>query len=291
MKSMTGYGKGSVTEGGRTLTFELKSVNNRYLEINSRLTKTLACCDDIVRKEIQAVLSRGTVDVYFNYTNNADDAKVVTVDDHLAAAYIEAAKQLRVQYKLENDFQTAALIRSPDVIKVDVPPEDSDALRAMAQTAVRQALSELDAMRKTEGEGIKRDLEKLLDTLISELQKAVKRAPIIVEEYRLKLKVRIEEALNGVEIDQARLLNEVAFFADKADINEEIQRLTSHINQFLLALKSDLPQGRKLDFIAQEMNREINTMGSKSNDAQLTESVIAMKNELEKIKEQIRNVE
>lgn len=291
MKSMTGYGKGSVTESGRTLTFELKAVNNRYLEINSRLPKTLACCDDIVRREIQSVLKRGTVEVYFNYVNNAEDSKTVSVDENLASAYVQAAKQLRVQFKLENDFQTVALMRSPEVLKLDVAAEDTDLLRDMACRAVRQAVAELDAMRVTEGAGIRADLEKLIGLLIEQLQTVVLRAPTVVEEYRAKLKSRMEEYLGGVEVDQVRLLNEVAFFADKADINEEIQRLTSHINQFVACLDSDQPQGRKLDFISQEMNREINTMGSKSNDATLTAGVIAMKNELEKIKEQIRNVE
>lgn len=291
MKSMTGYGKGSVTRAGRTLTFELKTVNNRYLEINSRLPKSLACCDDVVRKEIQSVLKRGTVEVYYNYVNNSEDSKVVLVDENLAAGYVEAAKQLRVAFKLENDFQTTALLRSPEVIRLDVPPEDSELLRAMAQEAVHAAVAELDTMRATEGAGIRDDLQKLVDTLIGLLQKAATRAPLVVEEFRGKLKNRIEEYLSGVDVDQARLLNEVAFFADKADINEELQRLTSHINQFIQCLQSDQPQGRRLDFISQEMNREINTMGSKSNDAELTACVIAMKNELEKIKEQIRNVE
>lgn len=291
MKSMTGYGKGSITESGRTLTFELKSVNNRYLEINSRLPKSLACCDDVIRKNIQSVLKRGTVEVFYNYENNAPESKTVVVDENLAAEYVRAAKQLRVQHKLEYDFQTTALLRSPEVVRLDIPPEDSAQLRGMAETAVKAAVAELDAMRSKEGATIRADLEKLIGTIIELLKSAAARAPGIVTDYRNKLKARMEEVLQGVEIDQARLLNEVAFFADKADINEEIQRLTSHINQFIGCLSAAEPQGRRLDFISQEMNREINTMGSKSNDAELTAYVIAMKNELEKIKEQIRNVE
>lgn len=291
MKSMTGYGKGSVTKGGRSLTFELKAVNNRYLEINSRLPKSLACCDDVVRHQIQSVLKRGTVEVFYNYVNNGDDSKSVIVDQSLAAEYVRAAKELRVQFKLENDFQTTALLRSPEVLKLDVPPEDTALLRDMAREAAAQAVRELDAMRVTEGTGIRNDLEKLTGGLIDLLEKAAARAPVVVEEFRSRLKARMEEYLIGVEVDQARLLNEVAFFADKADINEEIQRLTSHIDQFVQCLNSEQPQGRKLDFISQEMNREINTMGSKSNDSELTACVIRMKNELEKIKEQIRNVE
>lgn len=291
MKSMTGYGKGVVVCDDKTLTLELKAVNNRYLEINSKIPKSMAYAEEIVRREIQSVIRRGSVDVYFYYENRSDKTKQITVDFGLADELVKTSKLLRTQYRLDDDFQVTALMRTPEVLKITAAEEDCEMIKSMAKKAAAAALESLDQMRITEGATVKADLKLLTDNIIECLQKAVKRTPIVVKEYREKLKARISEALGGVVLDEARLINEVAFFTDKADINEEISRLTSHINQFLMCLESQEPQGRKLDFISQEMNREINTMGSKSNDTQLTEYVLTMKNELEKIKEQIRNVE
>ena len=291
MKSMTGYGKGTASENGRTVTVELKSVNNRYLEINSRLPKSLANCEESLRKEIQSVVRRGSVDVYFNYENTAEDSKTVTVDMALAREYVAAAKKLRTEFCLDEDFNTTALLRSPEVIKLEYGKDDPEMLASLVAAAAAQAAAELDKMRLKEGETAKSDLNILLGNIIGALEKVVVRAPKVVEDYRKKLEARIKDALGSVEVDENRLLTEVAFFADKADINEEVSRLSSHIAQFADCMKSSEPQGRRLDFISQEMNREINTMGSKSNDTELTNLVLFMKNELEKIKEQIRNVE
>lgn len=291
MRSMTGYGKGVVTRDGKTVTVELKAVNNRYLEINSRLGKTFAVCDEIIRKEIGKRLKRGSVDVYFSYENGADAASGLKVDLALAAEYVKASKRLRDAFMLEDDFGVTALLRSSDVVSLQPVKDDPEMLKEMTRDAVTEAADRLNDMRATEGATIKADLAKLIASIVAALEKVVKRAPLVVKEYRAKLKQRMEEILKDVAIDETRLLNEVAFFADKVDINEEISRLSSHINQFLACLESVEPQGRKLDFLSQEINREINTMGSKSNDIELTRLVVEMKNELEKIKEQIRNVE
>ena len=291
MKSMTGYGKGVATEGERTFTVELKSVNNRYLDVCCKLPKQLSFVEDTVRTEIKNVVRRGSVDVYVVYENMSESGKKIDVDFSLASALVKTSKMLRTQYCLDDDFQVTALMRTPDVIKISSGDDDEQTVKRLAAKATAEAVKNLDAMRLAEGKTAKDDLKRLTEKIISYLETVVARAPKVVTEYREKLKNRIAEALAGVEVDEARLLNETAFFADKADINEEISRLTSHINQFLHALDSEEPQGRKLDFISQEMNREINTMGSKSNDKTLTECVVAMKNELEKIKEQIRNVE
>ena len=182
-------------------------------------------------------------------------------------------------------------MRTQEVIKIDSEAEDEQLLKTLAEKCTEGAVKELNRMRATEGKTIADDLAKIVANIGEALSKAEQRAPKVVEEYSQKLRAKITELLSGVEIDEARLLNETAFFADKADINEEISRLHSHIAQFTSALSSDQPQGRNLDFISQEMGREINTMGSKSNDTELTNLVVYMKNELEKIKEQIRNVE
>lgn len=291
MKSMTGYGKGVAVKDDRTFTVELKAVNNRYLEIGCKLPKPLAFVEETLRNGVKAVVRRGSVDVYVNYENKSETDKRIDVDYALASELIKTSKLLRTQYCLEDDFQVTALMRSADVLKITAGEDDEAQVKALAKQAVEEAVKNLDAMRLTEGATVKADLKMLTENIIGYLEKVVKRAPIVVKEYREKLKARMKEILDGVEVDETRLLNETAFFADKADINEEISRLTSHINQFLRCLESDEPQGRKMDFLSQEMNREINTMGSKSNDTELTECVVAMKNELEKIKEQIRNAE
>lgn len=291
MNSMTGYGKFIVAESDRQITVEIKSVNNRYLDINCRIPKALSAVEDTVKRTIKKYLRRGSVDVFFNYENNSPQGKRIIVDGILADAYIEASKKLAAEYGIENDFSVTDLMRTQEVIKIDSEAEDEQLLKTLAEKCTEGAVKELNRMRATEGKTIADDLAKIVANIGEALSKAEQRAPKVVEEYSQKLRAKITELLSGVEIDEARLLNETAFFADKADINEEISRLHSHIAQFISALSSDQPQGRNLDFISQEMGREINTMGSKSNDTELTNLVVYMKNELEKIKEQIRNVE
>ncbi len=291
MRSMTGYGKGTAIEGGVTVTVELKAVNNRYLEINSRLGKTFAACDEVIRREITKQVKRGSVDVYFTCENAQGARSDLKLDMALAASYVQAAKQLRNEFMLDGDLSAMALLRAPEVAVLTPVKDDPELIQKLTLSAVREALQGLNAMREAEGAAAKADLTRLTKEIVSALEKVVGRSPGVLEDYRKKLRARMTEILKNVPVDEARLLNEVAFFADKIDINEEISRLSSHLNQFLLCLESDEPQGRKLDFLSQEMNREINTMGSKSNDYELTTLVVEMKNVLEKIKEQIRNVE
>lgn len=291
MRSMTGYGKGVANSTGKQITVEIKTVNNRYLDINLRLPRALGFLDGAIRKIIQDGLKRGNVEVYFNYEQAAEDSKTVSVDLSLAEKYVAAAKSLRTQFVLTDDFGVSALMRSPEVVTMTAPEDDAELIEKLTKEATNKAIDALNAMREVEGEGIKADLSSILGRIVGLLEKVILRAPEVVTEYRQKIKNRIEEILAGVAVDEARLLNETAFFADKADINEEISRLNSHIAQFTDGLVSDEPQGRKLDFLSQEMNREINTIGSKCNDSALSAYVVEMKNELEKIKEQIRNIE
>lgn len=291
MNSMTGYGKFVVTEQDRQVTVEMKSVNNRYLEINCRIPKALSAVEDAVKRTVKKYLRRGSVDVFFSYENNSAQGKKLAVDEVLASAYVDAAKRLALEYDIENSFTVTDLLRTNDVVKIDAEDDDEGLLKELVEKCAEGAVKELNRMRGVEGATIRDDLNKLIGNIDSALTKAEKRAPMVVEDYSVRLRARIEELLNGVPTDEARLMNEVAFFADKADVNEEISRLHSHIAQFRAALDSSDPQGRNLDFLSQEIGREINTMGSKSNDTELTNLVIYMKNELEKIKEQIRNVE
>lgn len=292
MKSMTGYGKGVAVKDDRTVTVEIKSVNNRFLEIACKLPKSMMYIDDIIQKRIKLNASRGSFDVYFSYVNLSESAKKVTVDKALAAEYVAAAKTLRAEFMLEDDFNVTALLRTPDVASVTVPEDDRELVCQLTRQAVGEALCNLNNMREVEGQGIYTDLMSLVHNLEEQLKMAVSRAPQVVVDYKTALIARVKELLDGYEPDQAKLLNEVAFFADKADINEEISRLYSHINQFKsICDEKNVQQGRRLDFLSQEMVREVNTMGSKSNDITLSGYVIGMKNEVEKIKEQIRNVE
>lgn len=292
MKSMTGYGKGVASSENRTVSVELKSVNNRFLEIACKLPKALMYIDETIQTAVKSKLARGSVDVYFTYENRSDSSKKVTVDRALAAEYVAAAKSLRAEYRLEDDYNVTALIRTPDVVSVTVPEDDRDEVIRLTRLATLDALEKLNAMRETEGAGIYADLMTLIANLEGYLKKAIDRAPLVVTEFKRKLTARVKELLDGYNVDESKLINEVAFFADKADINEEISRLSSHISQFKsICAEKNVQQGRRLDFLSQEMVREVNTMGSKSNDITLTGYVVAMKNEVEKIKEQIRNVE
>lgn len=291
MNSMTGYGKYTSSMDGRELTVEIKTVNNRYLEINPRLPKALSAQEETARKIIKNAVSRGTVDVYFNYTDTDCADRRVTVDERLVAGYVEAARMLSERFGLQNDFSVTDALKIPDAVKTEQPEDDEEILRQLVTEAVAGACGQLAEMRRKEGESIKRDFVSLLCSIENTLDIVKSRAGAVVTDYKEKIAQRIREMLADVETDEARLLNEVAFFADKADINEEISRLYSHISQFRSELEQEGQTGRKLDFLAQEMNREINTMGSKANDYEITGCVLQMKNELEKIKEQIRNVE
>lgn len=291
MKSMTGYGKAVAQKDGRTVTIELKSVNNRYLDILSRLPKGMAAYDDIIKRAIQKNAVRGTFEVFLTYVNLSDTARAVRVDMNLAQSYIDASKQLRDKFCLDADFPTVALMRMPEVITIDVASDDEKIVAELVEKSANEAMKQLNIMRETEGKGICTDLQHLIDNLLALLQKAVKRAPKVVEDYKEKFTKRIKDLACIDDVDSSRLLTEIAIFADKTDVNEEIQRLTSHIEQFAKMLLDKEAVGRKLDFLSQEMVREINTLGSKSNDVELTSYVVKMKNEVEKIKEQIRNVE
>ncbi len=292
MRSMTGYGKGVASRNNRTVSVELKSVNNRFLEISCKLPKSLMYIDDAIQKCIKSGISRGSVDVYFVYENLSETSKKVSVDHALASEYIAAAKSLRAQFRLEDDYNVTALMRTPDVVSVTVPEDDRETVVELTKIATAQAIEKLDEMRRTEGRGILADLLKITDALQALLENAKKRAPLVVTEYKKNMVARVKELMEGNEPDEARVLGEVAFFADKVDINEEVSRLGSHIDQFrAICAEKNGSQGRRLDFLSQEMVREVNTMGSKSNDITLTGYVVAMKNEVEKLKEQIRNVE
>lgn len=291
MNSMTGYGKGTALRDGRELTVELKSVNHRFLDVGMRLPRMLSCIEDTLRTAIGKRLSRGHVDVFVNYRNTRSDAKTVRVDGTLLSAYVQAAQSANASLGLTDDLTLSNVLRLPDVTEIVPADEDTDALIALTVEAVDAALDGMLVMRAQEGERLKTALSDGVDHMDAYRKQILARAPFVAEDYRKKLNERIEAVLSDTEIDRARLATEVALFADRCCIDEELVRLKSHIAQFRAYLESGEPVGRNMDFIVQEMNRECNTIGSKANDAELTKAVLGCKAEIEKLREQIQNVE
>ena len=291
MFSMTGYGKGSASSDGREMTLELKSVNHRYLDVGMRLPRHLSFLEDPIRSALTARLSRGHVDVFVNYRNLRSDARSVEIDAPLLAAFVAAARHANETLGLQDDLSLTAALRLPDVSSVREADEDTDVLLALLGGAINAAIDALIAMRKQEGDRLYGYLSNCADTIESLTVSIAARAPVVVEEYRVKLNDRIATLLGNVEVDRARLATEVALFADKASIDEEISRLHSHLAALRGLLVDPEPAGRKLDFVVQEMNREFNTIGSKANDGELTRLVLTGKAEIEKIREQVQNIE
>ncbi len=292
MKSMTGYGKAVVTCENRELTIELKSVNHRFLDISTKIPRTFIAYEDIIRNGISSGVSRGHIDVFLNYKLTEGSGKVVKIDFSLAESYVNAAKQLSDRFlDVHNDFTLSNLLRSPDVLTIDQPEEDEDVIRSMLQDCIKKAVDNLNIMREVEGNKLRKDLLNKIDNLESMLDKVKEYAPMVAASYKEKLSQRISESLQDVEIDQSKLANEVCFFADKSCIDEEITRLTSHIAGAREILAKEEPVGRKLDFLVQEFNRETNTICSKSSYLELTNIGLQMKNEIEKIREQVQNLE
>ena len=291
MYSMTGYGKGSASSDGREMTVELKSVNHRYLDVGMRLPRHLSFLEDPIRSALTNRLSRGHVDVFVNYRNLRRDARTVEIDAPLLSAFVAAARQANETLGLRDDLSLTAALRLPDVSNVREADEDADAVLALLNNAINNAIDAILIMREQEGDRLRVYLDRCNDTVESLTEQIAKRAPIVVNEYRAKLDERIATLLGNVEVDRARLATEVALFADKASIDEEISRLHSHIAQMRTLLIDKEPAGRKLDFVVQEMNREFNTIGSKANDGELTKLVLTGKAEIEKIREQVQNIE
>ena len=290
MFSMTGYGRAVLSEDGREVTVEIKSVNHRYLDLGFKTGKYFSFLEDRLRRAISSKLSRGHLDIYINYRNMREDYRQVRVDYALLQSYVDAFREAE-KIGLPNDLTLTAAMRFNDVLTVEEAEDNQEVLSDLVERACLAALDELCAMRKTEGEKLKKDILIRLDTITRQLGFIEERAPQVVSIYREKLSKRIEELLDGQDIDQTKLSTEVAFFADKCNIDEEIVRLKSHIHQFLTTMEAQEAIGRKLDFIIQEINREINTIGSKASDVEITNNVLLMKNEVEKIREQIQNIE
>ena len=289
MLSMTGYGRAMRDVDGRQLTIELKSVNHRFLDLSFRMPRNLMFLEDDARKLIGARLARGHVDVFMTYRNTRSDARSVQVDRALFYAYASALSGL-TDSGVQDDRSLMSIARLPDVLVVTEAEEDQDALRALLKETLDAALSQLMEMRRREGAEMKKDLAFRTDR-IEEMTNAVeKRYPETVEEYTRRLRASIEELI-GKNVDETRLLTEVAVMADRSAIAEETVRLHAHIAQLRECLEKAEPVGRRIDFLVQELNREVNTISSKSQDVPITQLVVGMKAEIEKLREQLQNIE
>ena len=292
MKSMTGYGKAVVCDGELELTVELKSVNHRFLDVATKASRIISAHEDVIRSVIGRYVVRGHVDVFVNYRLLTDSDKKVSVDVGLARGYAEAAKTLREEFpQLHDDFTVTSLMKCAEVLSLEQEPLKEEQLRLLLEKGVSECCVMLDQMRCAEGEKLKEDILKKLGVLRELISQAEKCSSVVVENYREKLTRRIEEALKEVPLDQSRLANEVCFFADKCCIDEELTRLKTHVENAEKIIAQSGAVGKKLDFLVQEFNREANTICSKSSDVQLTQTALDMKNEIEKIREQVQNLE
>ena len=291
IKSMTGYGGAKGEVKSIAVTAELKSVNNRYLDVSVRLPKSCLFAEEAVRTAVAGVISRGKVDVFITVDTSQAEQAVIRVNDNLASAYLKAVRDTADKYGLDGDISALSLVRFPEVLSADKTDADRDVLVEAITAVLTQALAEFDAMRAREGRKLAEDIGGKLTNLESMVTAVEKRSPETVAEYREKLLARMREVLADAAVDEGRILQEAAIYADKVAVDEETVRLRSHIAQFRMLLEGGSPVGRKLDFLTQEMNREANTTGSKCADSDIARTVIDMKAELEKIREQIQNIE
>ena len=290
MYSMTGFGKGEYREGGLCVTVELKSVNNRFLDLAVKCPHALAPYEEDVRALLRSRFARGRIDVFVSMTDLREKPKTPRVDFALAEGYLSAAGALSERFpEAENDVSLAFLLRLPDVVRFEEEKGEDGALKPALLAAAEKAAGALSAMRRAEGDRLKEDVLQRGKEIASLRDAISERAPLVAEEYRKKLTERMNEYLGG-KVDETRILTEAALFADKCSIDEELTRLSSHIKE-LFRIAEEETVGRKLDFLIQEFNRECNTVCSKSNDAAITALALKMKNEIEKVREQIQNLE
>ena len=291
LKSMTGYGRAVLEAEGMELTFELKSVNNRYLDTSVRLPRAFGYLEEKIKKEIANHTTRGKVDAYLTINIIEDRLTKVTVNYPLFESYLAVFNEVKEKYGLRDDTAVSTVMKIPDVVGTKSEEENQEKMIALLQRVMESAFENYDKMRETEGRKLYEDMSDKLDR-IEELRLEIARlSPQSVKAYEQRLRTRIEELLENTNYDENRVVTEVAIYADKVAVDEEITRLESHLEQFRGIMKANAPAGRKLDFLTQEINREVNTIGSKCAELEITKLVVEAKSEIEKIREQIQNIE
>ncbi len=292
MRSMTGYGKAEFQDGNITLSVEIKTVNNRFLDVSYKYPRSFTALQEGIRSSLSKHVVRGKVDVYVSYRKKCEDASAFDFDENLATSYVNVSKAIKKRYpSIKNDFTVTALMKMQDVLHVKQEEINLEEISPVLFETVEKACENLNAMRLYEGEKLKADMLSRIDTIEETVKNVKLRAPLVSEEYSRKLNEKISALLQDKAIDDARILQEVAIFADKCNIDEELTRLSSHVQQFRKICQSKGEVGKKLDFLVQEFNREANTICSKSNDIEVTENALKLKCEIEKIREQIQNIE
>ena len=291
IKSMTGFGRCEIVTTEYKITVEMKAVNHRYLDLSIRMPKKFNYFEAAIRNLLKTYIQRGKVDLFITYEDYTEEKMALKYNRSLASEYMEYFAKMAEQFHIENDITVSDLARYPDVLVMEQVPEDEEHMWAILKGAVEEAASRFVETRVTEGENLKADLLGKLDYMDRLVAEIEERSPKIVAEYRAKLEDKVKELLQGSAIDEARIATEVTIFADKICTDEETVRLKSHIEATRAELLSGGSVGRKLDFIAQEMNREANTILSKANDLEVSDRAIALKTEIEKVREQIQNIE
>ena len=294
IKSMTGYGRAREQRGGRDITVEVRSVNNRYLDCAVKMPRAYIFAEDAVKARVQKAVSRGKVDVFISVDSLGAEETVVSVNEPLARAYLTALARLRelgAEQGVREGIPVTDLARLPDVLTVTKAEEDLESISADICAVLSDALAAYNTMRATEGQKLGEDILNRADTIEAITARVEERSPQTVAEYREKLLARMQEVLQSTTIDESRILTEAAIFADKVAVDEETVRLHSHLSQLRDMLRGDVPVGRKLDFLIQEINRECNTIGSKCSDLAIARDVVDLKAEVEKIREQVQNIE
>lgn len=292
VKSMTGYGRGESSDGGFGLIVELRALNHRYLDLVIRMPKELSSFEDTVRKQIKEELFRGRIEVYVTIQETVHTARSVKIDENLAKAYLEAFQALRESLSLDEEKWTASSLASlPDVLQINKNEIEPERVSSVLKSGLEEALIRLNLQRKREGERLEVDIARRIEIVKEMVHNMKDKSPQVLKDYQKRLDNRLRELHNCSDYDKQRFFTEVAFFAERSNIDEELVRLQSHLHTFKEDLSKDDGLGRKLDFLAQEINREINTIASKSNDLEISRMVVESKSEMEKIREQIQNIE
>ena len=291
LKSMTGYGRHELVKDGKRINVEIKSVNHRYSDYNIKYPRSYAFLEDKIKKHAAKSITRGKVDIFLTIENYESTDEEIDINREAAKNYIEALKKLRDEFSLTDDITVMSVARNQDVFTVVKKEEDEETIWQNVRTALDSALSDFTDMRRREGERIQRDLEARVEYMKTLVKKVDERSPETVSEYKNRLYDKIKEVLEDREIDESRVLTEVAIFADKVAVNEETVRLASHFDEFYNIVSSGEPAGRRLDFLIQEINRETNTIGSKASDIEIAKLVVELKGEIEKLREQVQNIE
>lgn len=291
LRSMTGFGRSKYEIEGREYLVEVKSVNNRYCDINIKMPRNLCYLEEKVKKTMTNFISRGKVDIFINFTNNSEKGKKIKINTGLAKQYIEELRNLQKETEIIDNIAIMEIYKMPEVLNLSVEDDDEELLWQELSESLNNAITGFLIMRENEGTKIKEDLEKRIVAIKEKIEKISEISTGLVEEYVVKLEKRVNELLKTSVVEESRLAQEIVIYSDKCSVEEEITRLRSHISQFLNLLNETNPIGKKLDFLIQEMNRETNTIGSKANNLEITNLVVDIKTEIENIREQVQNIE